>query len=147
MQVPGSHGCAGFPAAAGLASKKRARSSFSSRQLRRPELPGALGAVAKATEARTGQKGSARSPSAALTSEVQTEAERSAPKATPKLGVLYAAWTYESFARDRMTGSAEEVVYDAIWIRREPNAKGDKLTKRSRTAKSKVRHGFLQPRL
>ncbi|CAE7512955.1 unnamed protein product, partial [Symbiodinium sp. CCMP2456] len=67
----------------------------------RPELPGALGAVAKAAE-------------------VQTEAERSAPKATPKLGVLY------------------EVVYDAIWIRREPNAKGDKLTKRVKNDRLRV---------
>ena len=66
-----------------------------------------------------------------------TEAEH-APRA-PKLGVLYAARTFESFSgRDRIETAAEEVVYDAVWIRREPNAKGDKLTKRSRTAKSKV---------
>eukprot|EP00439_Symbiodinium_sp_Y106_P060349 s2592_g8.t3 len=47
------------------------------------------------------------------------EAQQGAAGA-PKLGVLY------------------EVIYDAVWIRREPNAKGDKLTKRVKNDRLRV---------
>ncbi|CAE6926536.1 unnamed protein product [Symbiodinium natans] len=74
----------------------------------RPELPGALGAVAAAVESE------ARAPRASTSESKETEA-----KPPPRReGILY------------------EVVYDAIWIRREPNPKGDKLTKRNPAERS-----------
>ncbi|CAE7669981.1 unnamed protein product [Symbiodinium pilosum] len=70
----------------------------------RPELPGALSAVAAAAEAE-----GALGAQAAAKPEAGPTTQPAAPK---KQGIPY------------------EVVYDAVWVRREPNSKGDRLTKR-----------------